>query len=144
MKRSPLAPCSGTQISAGDLDPQDFAKRCRIDEAADAHRLGVDADGLAARSTASIEEWTRRHLMKYLRSGQYVDRSGVGEVVDPVAPHEPAAGASYRSLLALRARIPADSPASCADVTDMNFEVAGSEAQSSVPGVSAIDMELSM
>lgn len=67
-----------------ELDPQDFAKRCRIED-----------DEPQTRSSA--EDALRLSLMRYVRCGRYIDRSGIGDE-DPIPPHEPAHG-SYRSLM---------------------------------------------
>eukprot|EP00435_Cladocopium_sp_Y103_P034527 s128_g8.t3 len=84
MKRASGTEPQLPQLNNCELDPQDFAKRCRIKD--DEPRTG-----------SSAEDALRLSLMRYVRCGRYIDRSGIGEE-DPIPPHEPAHG-SYRSLV---------------------------------------------
>mmetsp|Transcript_5398 Transcript_5398/g.9646 ORF Transcript_5398/g.9646 Transcript_5398/m.9646 type:complete len:98 (+) Transcript_5398:41-334(+) len=77
-----------------EIDPQDFAKRCRIDPET------PSSPELQSSSPSSGSEALTRSLLRYVRCGRYIDRSGVAEhEEDPAAPHEPHWGNSYRSLL---------------------------------------------
>mmetsp|Transcript_66828 Transcript_66828/g.156611 ORF Transcript_66828/g.156611 Transcript_66828/m.156611 type:complete len:103 (+) Transcript_66828:52-360(+) len=102
MKRSDLDAPSAELF----LDPQDFAKRCRITPDDSESRMKADSPMHDA-----SQELTRS-LLRYVRCGLYIDRSGVSADgdEDPVAPHEPEEGSSYRSLLerSLEARSQSD------------------------------------